>query len=363
MSKSLKNFVTVREALETYSARQIRFLFLLHRYHEPMEYSANAMSAAVDLERRFASFDSNLAARLADAAAADAAAAVGAAPPHEHKWGAEERVLQAAFAEKRATVHAALLNAVDTPAALKALEQLVRAANTFVAEVPDARRGRTLLQRVGRYYARVLKCFGAIESGTALEKLADGREVGAAAAGGAAGTDPQSLATALSTFRDDVRRRAVEAAKAGGEGAGSAKEMLALCDSLRDDVLPSLGVKVEDQPSGVARCNLDDPKVLLADQAKKREAAAKAAAEKEGKAKAAAEAKAAEAARAAVPPSQMFAAEHDALFGREQGQYGALDADGVPIADGAGEPLSKSAIKKLKKMLEKQKKLHEKVKA
>ena len=139
MSKSLKNFVTVREALETYSARQIRFLFLLHRYHEPMEYSANAMSAAVDLERRFASFDSNLAARLADAAAADAAAAVGAAPPHEHKWGAEERVLQAAFAEKRATVHAALLNAVDTPAALKALEQLVRAANTFVAEVPTTR--------------------------------------------------------------------------------------------------------------------------------------------------------------------------------------------------------------------------------
>ena len=72
------------------------------------------------------------------------------------------------------------------------------------------KRGRTLLQRVGRYYARVLKCFVAIESGTALEKLADGREVGAAAAGGAAGTDPQSLATALSTFRDDVRRRAVE---------------------------------------------------------------------------------------------------------------------------------------------------------
>ena len=62
-----------------------------------------------------------------------------------------------------------------------------------------------------------------------------------------------------------------------------------------------------------------------------------------------------------MPLSQMFAAEHDALFGREQGQYGALDADGVPTADGAGEPLS-SAIKKLKKMLDKQKKLHEKVK-
>jgi len=74
MSKSLKNFITIREALEEFSPRQIRFLFLLHRYHEPMEYSLNSMAAAADLERRFASFGSSLATRLADAEAFEGAA-------------------------------------------------------------------------------------------------------------------------------------------------------------------------------------------------------------------------------------------------------------------------------------------------
>ena len=32
MSKSLKNFITIRAALTMYSARQLRFLFLLHQW-------------------------------------------------------------------------------------------------------------------------------------------------------------------------------------------------------------------------------------------------------------------------------------------------------------------------------------------
>jgi len=36
MSKSLKNFITIRAALTMYSARQIRFLFLLHQWSDPM---------------------------------------------------------------------------------------------------------------------------------------------------------------------------------------------------------------------------------------------------------------------------------------------------------------------------------------
>jgi hypothetical protein len=36
MSKSLKNFITIQEALQTHSPRQIRFCFLLSRYNAPM---------------------------------------------------------------------------------------------------------------------------------------------------------------------------------------------------------------------------------------------------------------------------------------------------------------------------------------
>ena len=118
----------------------MRFLFLLHKYHEPMEYSQvrvrirvrirvrvrvrvrvsvrdrvgvranpnpspspsqNTMAAAADLERRFASFSSSVSTRLRDARQAEAAPG---APPPVHKWGAEERQLSATLHEKRAEV-------------------------------------------------------------------------------------------------------------------------------------------------------------------------------------------------------------------------------------------------------------------
>ena len=101
MSKSLKNFVTIREVLNEYRPEAVRFLFLLHKYHEPMEYSQNTMAAAADLERRFASFSSSISSRLRDASEAEAAPG---APPPVHKWGAEERQLSATLHEKRAEV-------------------------------------------------------------------------------------------------------------------------------------------------------------------------------------------------------------------------------------------------------------------
>jgi len=39
MSKSLKNFVTIRQALGTHTARQIRLMFLLQPWDKPMNYS------------------------------------------------------------------------------------------------------------------------------------------------------------------------------------------------------------------------------------------------------------------------------------------------------------------------------------
>ena len=65
--------------LAQYRPEAVRFLFLLHKYHEPMEYSENTMAAAADLERRFATFSASLRAFLREEATAGAAP--GAEPP------------------------------------------------------------------------------------------------------------------------------------------------------------------------------------------------------------------------------------------------------------------------------------------
>ena len=342
MSKSLKNFITIQGALERYSAEQIRFLFLLRKFSEPMEYSENTMSSAVDMERRFSSFSASLAARLREASD------LGAERAPTHKWGGAERELHATLAEKRAAVHSALQNSIDTSSALKALEQLIRATNVYMGSVSDVGRGATLLTNVQRYFSKMMKVFG-------LASLAADAGGGASSSGGAS---MEEIAGALSSFRDQVRGSSVTLVKGGGEGEKQAgQDLLKLCDDLRDDVLPALGVLIEDRPSGVGQMKLTDPKLLLAEVERKREAAAQAAMEKEAKQAARAQLAALEAQRAAVPASEMFRSEHDALFERAEG-YGSLDENGLPMEDASGEMLSKSARKKLGKAAAKQEKVH-----
>merc|ERR1712039_849617 len=103
--------------------------------------------------------------------------------------------------------------------------------------------------------------------------------------------------------------------------------MLRISDMLRDEVLPGLGVQLDDRASGVAQVKMGDPKLLKAEAERKAEEKAKLAAEKQAKAEKRAAAAAAEAARAKIIPSVMFAPEYDELFERESPAYQAFDAE------------------------------------
>lgn len=53
MSKSLKNFITISEALQRHTARQLRIGFLLHGWKETLDYSDNTMEMAMQTEKLF----------------------------------------------------------------------------------------------------------------------------------------------------------------------------------------------------------------------------------------------------------------------------------------------------------------------
>jgi len=46
MSKSLKNFITVDEALQTMSNNQLRWMFIIHKWSEPMEFNEHTVAEA-----------------------------------------------------------------------------------------------------------------------------------------------------------------------------------------------------------------------------------------------------------------------------------------------------------------------------
>lgn len=51
MSKSLKNFITIQEALQKNTATQLRLAFLLHSWKDTLDYSPNTMEMAVQYEK------------------------------------------------------------------------------------------------------------------------------------------------------------------------------------------------------------------------------------------------------------------------------------------------------------------------
>lgn len=51
MSKSLKNFITIKDALKTITARQLRLVFLLHSWKDTLDYSDNSMNDALHFEK------------------------------------------------------------------------------------------------------------------------------------------------------------------------------------------------------------------------------------------------------------------------------------------------------------------------
>lgn len=53
MSKSLKNFITIQEALSKYSGRQLRLAFLLHSWSATLDYSEGTMREALAWEKMF----------------------------------------------------------------------------------------------------------------------------------------------------------------------------------------------------------------------------------------------------------------------------------------------------------------------
>merc|ERR1712111_168641 len=121
-----------------------------------------------------------------------------------------------------------------------------------------------------------------------------------------------------------------------------ATEILKECDDLRDNVLPNLGVRLEDKENEPTVIKLVDKAELLREKEEKKAQEEKKRLEKEAKkAEAAAKAAALEAQRK-IPPSELFKGETD--------KYSKFDDKGMPTHDAKGEELPKSQLKKLQKV-------------
>ena len=114
MSKSLGNFTTIKQALQTYRAEALRYFFLTGHYRNPIDYSADALEAAAKGWQRL----------IAPAIAIRERLAAGGLPPGE--------IALAALPEIKTRFLAAMDDDFNAPAAIAVLFDLSRLANTLL---------------------------------------------------------------------------------------------------------------------------------------------------------------------------------------------------------------------------------------
>ncbi len=333
MSKSLKNFKTIRDALQVYTPRQFRVCYLLHKYNAPMDYSEGTLAEAVNVDKMFSEFFLNVKAKLRDMGS------IG--EKNQHVGPTEQQLLQKLEAAK-SNIHRCLCDDFDTPGVVQVLIELIHDCNKIMT---DKGLSIVILRMVAKTITNYLRPFGLIPNST---------EIGFPLDSSSTGNKEETVAPILDAFIDfrQAVRNAAFAALKSNDPTLDVKSMSSLlleeADKVRDNSLPSLGVRVEDESAVKSIWKLEDPEVLKKEQALKeaaenlkkqqREEALRRVKEKEERSK--------------IPPSEMFLTQTDL--------YSKFDEQGLPTHDAKGEPLSKGTTKKLAKEHAKQTELYQK---
>lgn len=362
MSKSLKNFTTIRKALERgeWTSRNLRIVFLLGPWKDGIEITDDLVKMANGWEERVNNFFINV---------KDSHGTPGNTPVDDS--------LKSVLDTAKRTTHEHLCNSFNTPGAMAAISELIGKYNSADKSTLPAEDVKAAAQWV----TSMINIFGL--NGTAT---ADSTEIGWS------GIDlPESAKTylyPLSEMRDSLRQAAIaktttpeslhsitrvgieatdrttdepavsdkfkttlssfcnEIASLDAASQTVNQDILFLCDRLRDVELFDLGIYLEDRENKPALVRLVTRELVEA-RAEKEERARQKLREREEREK--------ETARKA----EKCKLSHLDMFKQDTKEYSEWDADGIPTKDAEGKEIAKSKTKKLRKDWEKQKKSHE----
>ncbi|KAL9655507.1 hypothetical protein ABK040_002174 [Willaertia magna] len=331
MSKSKKNFITIRQALQEYSARQIRMLFLLRNFDSEMEYSIDSIDYAKNVEKTFQEFFGNLKVIFRDYNNDKFCKVI-------EKWNQPEFELGQILNEKKLIIDKSLRNSFDTRTTMSELQILVKKTNSYLEKYnieninnyPNV----PLLKEIAGYITKMLNIFGLVDNvdkfGFPISTENSYEE------------NVTPIINALTEFRSTIRNIARDKQLEKKEQA-----ILKQCDALRDDILPFLGIRLEDKKE-TTTWKLASKEELLREREEKIENEKKQKEERLERLQK--EVTVAQQAyeKALIDPTQMF---------RDLTKYSEWDEKGIPTKDVEGQEVKKSARKNLEKDYKKQEQL------
>ena len=216
MSKSLKNFITIETALETYTPRQLRILFLLHHYRATLNYSDHAMETAVNMENVFNEFLSQTRALIDKSDVA--------------KWTERDCEVENKFEIIKVAIDQSLRNDFDTPRVLELIGDLIKTIYIYMNSDPL---NVYLIRSIRAYIVKMLTTFGldfdTVKSQSDLLP---------------------AVLDAMTGFRDRLRKIIKD--PKFNDIKSLRQEIFKLSDQYRDNTLPSIGIAIDDKPDGTS---------------------------------------------------------------------------------------------------------------
>ncbi|KAF3424794.1 hypothetical protein E2986_01068 [Frieseomelitta varia] len=321
MSKSLKNFITIQDALKKHSARQLRLAFLLHSWKDTLDYSDDTMHMAIQYEKFLNEFFLNVKCKIRSLGSETNINIFA-------KWTKSEVELNEKFYHARDLIHNALCDNIDTRSTLDAIRDLVTHCNIYMKEIKQP--NTLLLRDVAVYITKMFTIFGVISSHDNIGFPVDNSTTN---------LNIEEIVIPyleiLANFREKVRNHAKDL---------KASSILEECDTLRDDILPNIGVRLEDSNEKICNIKLVNREELLKEKMHKKQMELERTLEKERKK---AEAAAKEAQKK-ISPSEMFKLEKN--------KYSQFNSNGIPTHYIDGTEISKGQMKKLQKLQQAQEK-------
>ncbi|XP_041834501.1 cysteine--tRNA ligase, mitochondrial [Melanotaenia boesemani] len=229
MSKSLKNYITIKDFLKSYSASEFRMFCLLTKYRSAVDYSDGSMSEARSSLETVRTF--------IHAAQAYMAGQLQCSP-------VQEGFLWERLAEAKSSVMKAVADDFDTPRAVSALMNLVYHGNCQlqpVSTIEGAARSPAVFGAMVTYIRDMLEVFGI--------DLLHSQEADVLSSSG----NLHAVVEQLTRFRSEVRAFALARQEDPTSGSSNKPRLypdrvplLKACDSLRIDLAP-LGVLIKDR--------------------------------------------------------------------------------------------------------------------
>jgi cysteinyl-tRNA synthetase len=362
MSKSLKNFTSIREALTPgedgippWTSRMVRIALLFGSWKDGIEITEGLINQSKGWEEKITNFF--LKAIDIELSAKDTA----------NNQSSSSHPLSIALEKAQKETDAALCDSFNTPLVMQSISNLVTEANSAIST--ELNTDTTPFLSIAHWITHIITVFG-LNGSTSPNTTTIGWE------GVSIPTPAQPFIYPLSQIRDEVRRQARTKAVVPevleklasqplpaaptpenvpyatayqtfqsqiktslAQPAGVETELLRLCDSLRDTVLWDLHIYLEDRDAPLpALVRPLDANMKAARAAKERAAEEKRLAKERRLAEEAAK-KAAAAEKAKIRPQDMFKTD----------EFAEWDANGVPTKLKGGDDVPKSRKKKLEK--------------